>query len=180
MSLAREDTFPQVKRFACDRCHSQKLRCPRSSNGSEANEPCVRCQKAGVRCNISVTQKTGRPSKASKLLKNKESTPGFGSPRAESRNDTSRPDSSFSKTKRSSDMESEQNIIADVSSDMKEESQHFSTSPPSNDTFMTLEGYCTPISRDEYSEFFDCNFDTVSPEAVTVGDLNECKSSIQL
>ncbi|KAE8149045.1 hypothetical protein BDV25DRAFT_168087 [Aspergillus avenaceus] len=35
-----------LSRRACDRCHGQKLRCRRENN----NEPCVRCQRAGVQC----------------------------------------------------------------------------------------------------------------------------------
>lgn len=166
--------FPQVKRFACDRCHGQKLRCPRSSSGSEANEPCRRCQKAGVRCNISVTQKTGRPSKASKLQKSKESTPSIGSPASERLSDVGR-SSSLLKDKRSSDVENEHEINKDQSHSLRNGNQHFSPSPPSSDTFMTFDGYCTPISRDEYSEFFDCNFDTASPDTMSSQEFTQCK-----
>ena len=55
-------------RYACDRCHSQKLRCPRSVEPEKANpeEPCSRCRKAGVPCVVSLRGKVGRPSKATK------------------------------------------------------------------------------------------------------------------
>lgn len=66
MSFRQENT-PQVKRFACDRCHDQKLRCPRPVDGGNAIVPCIRCQRAGTVCNISSPLKTGRPSKALKL-----------------------------------------------------------------------------------------------------------------
>lgn len=66
MSFSQENTT-QVKRFACDRCHDQKLRCPRPVNGGSATVPCIRCQRAGTVCNISSPLKTGRPSKALKL-----------------------------------------------------------------------------------------------------------------
>ena len=66
MSFRQENTT-QVKRFACDRCHNQKLRCPRPVNGGNATVPCTRCQRAGTVCNISSPLKTGRPSKAFKL-----------------------------------------------------------------------------------------------------------------
>ncbi|EKD16679.1 uncharacterized protein L3040_001418 [Drepanopeziza brunnea f. sp. 'multigermtubi'] len=56
----QQDSSP-VKRLACDRCHDQKLRCTRPQDG----EPCVRCQRAGVLCNVSVAQRTGRPRKSS-------------------------------------------------------------------------------------------------------------------
>ena len=66
MSFRQENT-PQVKRFACDRCHDQKLRCPRPVDGGNATVPCIRCQRAGTVCNVSSPLKTGRPSKALKL-----------------------------------------------------------------------------------------------------------------
>ncbi|KAK6215651.1 hypothetical protein QIS74_08670 [Colletotrichum tabaci] len=55
-------------RHACDRCHLQKLRCPRSdaSDKSRANEACSRCRKAGVPCVVSVRGKVGRPCKVVK------------------------------------------------------------------------------------------------------------------
>ena len=66
MSFRQENTN-QVKRYACDRCHDQKLRCPRPLNSGNATVPCIRCQRAGTVCNISSPLKTGRPSKAFKL-----------------------------------------------------------------------------------------------------------------
>lgn len=74
MSL-RQDNNTQVKRFACDRCHDQKLRCPRPVNGGNATVPCIRCQRAGTVCNISSPLKTGRPSKALKLQARTEHRP---------------------------------------------------------------------------------------------------------
>ena len=64
---SRHDNNTQVKRFACDRCHDQKLRCPRPVNGGNATVRCIRCQRAGTVCNVSSPLKTGRPSKALKL-----------------------------------------------------------------------------------------------------------------
>ncbi|KAF6842707.1 hypothetical protein CMUS01_02835 [Colletotrichum musicola] len=53
-------------RYACDRCHSQKLRCPRSDDSAKpkADVPCSRCRKAGALCVVSVRGRVGRPSKA--------------------------------------------------------------------------------------------------------------------
>lgn len=65
MSFA-QNIATQVKRFACDRCHSQKLRCPRPADG-DLHEPCVRCCKAGARCRISTPPRMGRPNKSRKL-----------------------------------------------------------------------------------------------------------------
>ncbi|KAK4184790.1 Ascofuranone/ascochlorin biosynthesis clusters transcription regulator [Podospora australis] len=60
----------QPLRHACDRCHSQKLRCPRSIDPEKAtanpDEPCSRCRKAGMPCIVSLRGKAGRPSKISK------------------------------------------------------------------------------------------------------------------
>ena len=53
-------------RYACDRCHSQKLRCPRSLDCKGGDERCSRCYKAGVPCVVSLRGKVGRPSKAAK------------------------------------------------------------------------------------------------------------------
>lgn len=65
MSFA-QSIASQVKRFACDRCHGQKLRCPRPPDG-DLHKPCVRCCKAGTRCRISTPPKMGRPNKSRKL-----------------------------------------------------------------------------------------------------------------
>ncbi|EGZ71217.1 hypothetical protein NEUTE2DRAFT_88280 [Neurospora tetrasperma FGSC 2509] len=51
-------------RLACDRCHSQKLRCPRQDNykttkdeTSKQPAPCVRCERAKVACVFSPRQR---------------------------------------------------------------------------------------------------------------------------
>jgi hypothetical protein len=58
----------QQLRHACDRCHSQKLRCPRSVDPEKNNpdEPCSRCRKAGLVCTVSLRGKAGRPAKVDK------------------------------------------------------------------------------------------------------------------
>jgi hypothetical protein len=52
-------------RFACNRCHSLKLRCPRSSELDKGglDDPCSRCRKAGAACIVSERGKVGRPAK---------------------------------------------------------------------------------------------------------------------
>ncbi|KAK7419770.1 hypothetical protein QQX98_003142 [Neonectria punicea] len=52
-------------RLACNRCHAQKLRCPRSSEADRngPDEPCSRCLKAGAQCIVSKRGKVGRPAK---------------------------------------------------------------------------------------------------------------------
>ncbi|KAK3305942.1 uncharacterized protein B0T15DRAFT_214963 [Chaetomium strumarium] len=51
------------KRFACDRCRDQKLRCPRADNN--VNEPCQRCKRAGALCVTGGTRPVGRPRSSS-------------------------------------------------------------------------------------------------------------------
>ena len=65
MSFAQNITT-QVKRFACDRCHGQKLRCPRRADGG-LHEPCGRCCKAGTPCGITTPLRMGGPNKSRKL-----------------------------------------------------------------------------------------------------------------
>ncbi|KAI0434076.1 hypothetical protein F5Y09DRAFT_297106 [Xylaria sp. FL1042] len=48
-----------VMRQSCDRCHSQKLRCPRAGNKLGA---CDRCLRKGVQCVYSSSLPKGRPS----------------------------------------------------------------------------------------------------------------------
>ena len=52
--------MPFGSKRACDRCHAQKLRCPRSDLDSE--ESCSRCLNAGAHCVYSAPLPTGRPS----------------------------------------------------------------------------------------------------------------------
>ncbi|KEY72877.1 hypothetical protein S7711_11553 [Stachybotrys chartarum IBT 7711] len=62
-------------RFACDRCHAQKLRCPRAvdPDKNRPDEPCSRCRKADVPCVVSERGKVGRPAKVSK----RKASPGL-------------------------------------------------------------------------------------------------------
>ncbi|EXJ70350.1 uncharacterized protein A1O5_06418 [Cladophialophora psammophila CBS 110553] len=47
------------QRSACDRCRSQKLRCPRSDKSK--GDPCARCLGVGVQCVTSSARPLGRP-----------------------------------------------------------------------------------------------------------------------
>nr|ANM86655.1 hypothetical protein [Cladonia uncialis subsp. uncialis]AUW30911.1 hypothetical protein [Cladonia uncialis subsp. uncialis] len=49
-----------LRRRACDRCHGQKLRCPRANN-KDSRESCARCLNARVVCAYSAPLPTGRP-----------------------------------------------------------------------------------------------------------------------
>jgi hypothetical protein len=48
------------KRQSCDRCHGQKLRCPRPSNGNSG--ACERCIRSEAQCVYSSSLPKGRPS----------------------------------------------------------------------------------------------------------------------
>ncbi|RAH75490.1 Zn(II)2Cys6 transcription factor domain-containing protein [Aspergillus aculeatinus CBS 121060] len=54
--------YPAAKRYACDRCRTQKLRCPREQQG--LHDPCARCIRAGVECVTSDAKPLGRPSRS--------------------------------------------------------------------------------------------------------------------
>ncbi|KAK3317500.1 hypothetical protein B0T19DRAFT_435104 [Cercophora scortea] len=53
--------FSISKRSACDRCRSQKLRCPPRAH---SDEPCSRCSRLGARCNTSYHNPLGRVAKS--------------------------------------------------------------------------------------------------------------------
>ena len=53
--------FPTSKRSACNRCRSQKLRCPQREHGTDT---CVRCTRVGAKCITSYPTPPGRAPKA--------------------------------------------------------------------------------------------------------------------
>ena len=77
----------QVKRFACDRCHGQKLRCPRRADEG-LHEPCVRCCKAGTPCSITTPLRMARHNKSRKLNTGEGVPPRASSPKSNSRSRT--------------------------------------------------------------------------------------------
>jgi Fungal Zn(2)-Cys(6) binuclear cluster domain len=50
--MNNQASAPRIK-AACDRCHGQKLRCPRPFVGGQ----CSRCEKAGIECVFSVSKR---------------------------------------------------------------------------------------------------------------------------
>ena len=56
------------KRQSCDRCHGQKLRCPRPSNGRSG--ACERCIRSKAQCVYSSSLPKGRPSANRKNMQN--------------------------------------------------------------------------------------------------------------
>ncbi|KAL7941087.1 hypothetical protein V8C42DRAFT_335749 [Trichoderma barbatum] len=81
MNFPAKDEAVHPLRFACNRCHDQKLRCPRSQDSSSKSvlkKPCYRCQRAGKACIIGPIGKIGRPSKGHK--KRSSTAPSQSSP----------------------------------------------------------------------------------------------------
>lgn len=61
MAMLSPETHAQsAKRFACDRCRGQKLRCPRED---QTGQSCTRCLRAGAMCIISNLRPLGRPAR---------------------------------------------------------------------------------------------------------------------
>ncbi|KAJ5740886.1 hypothetical protein N7493_000758 [Penicillium malachiteum] len=59
--LSPETSHTQTpKRFACDRCRGQKLRCPRED---QTGQSCTRCLRAGASCITSNLRPLGRPAR---------------------------------------------------------------------------------------------------------------------
>ena len=58
--MAASAAIAPLKRRSCDRCHGQKLRCPR--RGLNNSDSCFRCLRLGVPCVYSVSLPKGRPS----------------------------------------------------------------------------------------------------------------------
>ncbi|KXH56093.1 hypothetical protein CSAL01_10634 [Colletotrichum salicis] len=56
--MPQQQQRPLAKRSACDRCREHKLRCLRSQG--QADEPCVRCARAGASCVTGAPRPLGR------------------------------------------------------------------------------------------------------------------------
>ncbi|KFX98754.1 hypothetical protein V495_06910 [Pseudogymnoascus sp. VKM F-4514 (FW-929)] len=56
----------QSRRFACDRCRGQKLRCERTQRHADDMVACKRCVRARAECNTSMSVRMGRPSHSEK------------------------------------------------------------------------------------------------------------------
>ncbi|KAK7522229.1 uncharacterized protein IWZ02DRAFT_120152 [Phyllosticta citriasiana] len=60
-TLATNQSLQPVKRVACNRCRTQKLKCNPSGEGRGSSSKCVRCAKAGTDCTFSPPKRVGRP-----------------------------------------------------------------------------------------------------------------------
>ncbi|KAH7346257.1 hypothetical protein BKA65DRAFT_273516 [Rhexocercosporidium sp. MPI-PUGE-AT-0058] len=171
-----EEASP-VKRFACDRCHDQKLRCTRPQDG----EPCVRCQRAGVFCNVSAAQRTGRPRKSSnnRPQTERKTTSNATSSTTESSSEDGDKRSGIIRTNSTESMGG----VSSKSIPLPE------TSIPRNgeswDTFTTnsslsispsslpLQPYSQPISTEEYADLLDCITDQSYFDSMDLSDFSD-------
>ncbi|KAK8197689.1 uncharacterized protein BKA78DRAFT_82562 [Phyllosticta capitalensis] len=61
-TLAANQALQPVKRVACNRCRTQKLKCNQGKDGRD--KKCIRCTKAGTECTYSPPKRVGRPRSA--------------------------------------------------------------------------------------------------------------------
>lgn len=174
-SGTQEDTSTQVKRFACDRCHDQKLRCTRP----QENEPCVRCAKAGVNCNVSAAQRTGRPRKSS--------GPRNGSDKGRKSPTTMDGGASENGSSKGSELvrvQSSESIPVTVSPSLRQTpdfSNHmawdnFTTGSGSSISSISIPEYGQPIVTDDYADLLDCITDQSYFDNMDMSDFTDCMS----
>ena len=173
MSFAQNIAL-QVKRFACDRCHGQKLRCPRPVDG-DLHEPCVRCCKAGTPCGISTPPRRGRPNKSRKLNTGQRAPSHTSS--SESRSMSKRKSSNTRMSSESGSEEDQPGVTTNVLLDQT--SRCSSAIPSSSDTFLAsrttnLNGAAesaNPIATNDFLQYLDFDFDFA--DAMDTGIYND-------
>ncbi|KAE8445140.1 hypothetical protein EG329_013742 [Mollisiaceae sp. DMI_Dod_QoI] len=180
-SFQQEDNSTQAKRLACDRCHDQKLRCSRP----QQNEPCVRCAKAGVVCNVSAPQRTGRPRKSSAPRRSSEK--GRKSPIIYSKElgpDGGHPDSGNSKESELVRAESSESIRPTISPFLRQ-APDFSNNFDNWDSFACSSGSSLSslsiappqhiqISTDDYADLLDCMTDQTYFDSMDIPGFPDC------
>ncbi|PBP17274.1 C6 zinc finger domain protein [Diplocarpon rosae] len=165
-----------VKRFACDRCHDQKLRCTRPQDG----EPCVRCQRAGVFCNVSVAQRTGRPRKSSNNRPpgGRKSTAGgtpstteSGSEDGDKQSEIPRRNStdSLSGASCKSMPRPETSVPINWDADAFTSGSSLEMAPSS----LSLQPYDQPLSTDDYADLLDCITDQAYFDSMDLSDFSD-------
>ncbi|KUJ12535.1 uncharacterized protein LY89DRAFT_673497 [Mollisia scopiformis] len=183
-STTQEETSTQAKRFACDRCHDQKLRCTRP----QENEPCVRCAKAGVVCNVSAAQRTGRPRKSSGP-RHGGSEKGRKSPPTQYTNeivpDGGASDNGSSKGSELVRAQSSESRQLSISPSLRQ-TPDFSTHMAGWDTFASSSGssisslsiappeYSQPISTEDYADLLDCITDQSYFDSMDISEFPDC------
>lgn len=150
----------QVKRFACDRCHGQKLRCPRRAD-RDLHEPCVRCCKAGTPCGITTPLRMGGPNKSRKLNTGERKPSPASSPSLKPRSRTKNLE-----TRQQYETDSESGQLQNHSN-TKETIDHTSRSSSVNitpqdtslsidtPTFSDTAEPATPMAMNDFLQYFD-------------------------
>ncbi|KAF8849210.1 hypothetical protein BDZ45DRAFT_753007 [Acephala macrosclerotiorum] len=188
-SSQQEDPSTPAKRFACDRCHDQKLRCTRP----QENEPCVRCAKAGVHCNVSAAQRTGRPRKSSAPRPNSHSEKGRKSPSAYQRETGTDGGASDNGSNKGLDLvraQSSESIRPTISpsqiSPSLRQTPDFASNLDGWDNFGSSSGssissmsiapphYGQPISTEDYADLLDCITDQTYFDNVDISEFPDC------
>lgn len=184
-----QGTTTQARRYACDRCHSQKLRCPRPAEGNDLNEPCVRCRKAGASCNVSATLKTGRPSKAVRLQARLEAYSNSLSSRTEQLSTSRAPSTPPIKDNSNASAESGQEETSKLFRDaIKNHTSQISSSSVSSSAIQTpteFEATSMAMVMDDNFELLDLDMDFLDTiDRLSAGqcfdkteDIPECKHS---
>lgn len=167
-----------VKRFACDRCHDQKLRCTRPQDG----EPCVRCQRAGVFCNVSAAQRTGRPRKSSNNRPQpvRKTTSTVASSTTESSSEDGDKRSGIVRTNSTDSMgrvSSKSMPLAETSIPKTGESWNNFTTTSSlsiSPSALPMQSYNQPMSTEEYADLLDCITDQAYFDSMDLSDFSDC------
>lgn len=168
-----------VKRLACDRCHDQKLRCTRPQEG----ETCVRCQRAGVLCNVSLAQRTGRPRKSSNNQPKPERTTGSNasgsatrssSQDVEKRTGIVRANSTESMRAGGSASMTLPDTSMLVAWDLGESALNHCSSASSS---FPTQPYDQPMSTDEYADLLECITDQAYFDNMDLSDFSDCMTN---
>lgn len=179
-----QDTVTQVKRYACDRCHGQKLRCPRLDNGGNPNGPCTRCQRAGQVCTISSALKTGRPRKGSKRQAHTDRQPSPGSSPLSRASSNSRLDAPVSRVSSNKVSKSRRNEGRYQSQDAESTTpSHASLTSAIAGPFQTRGDNCgenaSPMIMEAYAKYLDLEVDNSKGTDLgrfdTTGEQDICK-----
>lgn len=173
--VQKEKTSPQAKRSACDRCHDQKLRCTRPQEG----ESCVRCQRAGVFCNVSATQQTGRPRKSSGPRSERESPSNGIDTVADGASSDSESRVSALVSERSSESIRETSEPTQDTTNIPNNGESWDTvasnsSPSTSPASLPSQPYAQPLSTDDYGDLLDYITDQACFGNMDLPDFPEC------
>ena len=177
-----------VKRFACDRCHGQKLRCPRVSGAG----PCTRCEKVGVRCVVSAAHRTGRPAKSSQVQVEQNPTQARNPPSTRRVTPTSLGERSFPEGTDTGAIASARygpkapsSRMPTFSSDSGSYGESTDTAPmdtcdayssmasPARMRSCSFDGLGMPLTMESYLDYVDWNLGLINPESLENVDFSD-------